>query len=131
MKWDIFLLTCIFNFFRQCFYFLFLNYFYYSRFTVLCQFLLYNKATQSYTYIHFFSYIIFHHGLSQETQYSSLCYTARSHCLSIPNVIVCVAQLPIPCLSHFLPPLPWQPQVCSLRSWICFCFVDKIICAIF
>ena len=28
-----------------------------------------------------------------------------------------------------LPP-PWQPQVCSLCLWVCFCFVNKSICAI-
>ena len=30
-----------------------------------------------YVYIYSFSYIIFHHGLSQETVYSSLCYTVK------------------------------------------------------
>lgn len=43
-----------------------------------------------YIYIYSLSYIIFHHGLSQETVYSSLCYTAGPHCLSILNVIVCI-----------------------------------------
>ena len=41
---------------------------------MLCQFLLYIKVT-SHTYIYSFSHIIFHHVLSQETGYSSLCYT--------------------------------------------------------
>jgi len=47
-----------------------------------------------YIYIHtpFFSHIIFHHVLSQEVGYSSLCYTAGPHCLSILNVIVCIYQ---------------------------------------
>ena len=39
--------------------------------------------TQSYIYIHSLSYIIFHHGLSQELGYSSLCYTVGLHCISI------------------------------------------------
>ena len=39
---------------------------------------------------HSFCYIIFYYGPSQEIGYSSLCYTVRPHCLSIPNVIVCI-----------------------------------------
>ena len=42
---------------------------------MLYQFLLYSKVTQSYTYIHYFSYIIFSHVLAQEIRYSFLCYT--------------------------------------------------------
>ena len=60
-----------------------------SRF-IMCQFLLYSKVTQAYTYIHCFSPIIFHHVLSQETGYNSLCYVVGPHFLSIPNVIVCI-----------------------------------------
>ena len=41
-------------------------------------------------YTHSFSHIIFHHGLPQETRYSSLCSTVGPHCLSIVNVIVCI-----------------------------------------
>ena len=50
---------------------------------MLCQFLLCSKVMQSYTYIHSLSHILFHHVLSQETGYSSLCYTVGPHCLSI------------------------------------------------
>ena len=46
----------------------------YSCFTMLCQSLLYSKVTQVYTYIHSFFYIIFYYGLSQEIEYSSLCF---------------------------------------------------------
>ena len=46
--------------------------------------------TYMYTHTHFFPYIIFHHGLAQEIGYSSLCYTAGTHWLSILNVIVCI-----------------------------------------
>ena len=76
---------------------------------MLCTFLLYSKVTQ-YTHthththiyiwrecIHSFSYIIFHHSLSQETGHSSLCYTVGPYihiwciCISVSmrNVIVC------------------------------------------
>ena len=58
----------------------------YSKFTTLCQFLLYSTVTQSYLYIHSFSHIIFYHGLSQEIGYSSLGYTRGPHCLYILKV---------------------------------------------
>ena len=41
----------------------------------------------SYTHTYIIFYIIFHYGLSQDIKYSSLCYTLRLGCLSIPNVI--------------------------------------------
>ena len=105
--------------------------FYYSWFTALCQFLLYSKVTQSYIFRHSFSHIIFHHVQSWEIGYSSLCYMAGPHCLSAPSTIVCIYQTQTPHPSHFLPLSPWQPQVCSLCPWVCFCFVDRFICAIF
>ena len=57
---------------------------------MFCQFLLYSKVTQSYIY----TYIFFlHHPPSYSITsdgYSSLCYTAGSHCLSTPNALVCI-----------------------------------------
>ena len=52
------------------------------------------------TYIHSFSHIILHHVPSQVIRCSSLCYTAGSHFLSTPNVIVCIYQPQISSLSH-------------------------------
>ena len=52
------------------------------------QFLLYSKVTQSYMSTPSFSHIIFHHVLSQEIGYSSLCYTVGLYGLSLLNVIV-------------------------------------------
>ena len=67
----------------------------------------------SYPYIYIIFHILFHYGLSQEIEYSSLCYTVGPYCLSITDIILCICQSQIPSLS--LPtPLPWQPQVCSL-----------------
>ena len=37
----------------------------------------------------------------------------------------------IPNSSSIPPPIPWEPQVCSLCLWVCFYFVDKLICVIF
>ena len=42
----------------------------------------------SHMYTHSFSHTILHHALPQMARYSSLCYTAGSHCLSIQNAIV-------------------------------------------
>ena len=44
------------------------------------------------------------------TRPSSQCYTAGSHCSSIPKAIVCIYE---PQALHPSPPPPWQPQVCS------------------
>ena len=63
----------------------------YSRFTVLCQFLLYSIVTQLYICIHSFSHTIFHCVLSRET-YSSLCCMVGPHCSCILNVIICTYQ---------------------------------------
>ena len=54
-------------------------------------------------YVHYFSHIIFHQGLAQETGYSSLCYIVRPHRLSILNVILGIYQPQTPYPSHFLP----------------------------
>ena len=43
--------------------------------------------------IHIYTFLFnipFHYGLSQEIEYSSLCYTVGPCCLSILNVIVCI-----------------------------------------
>ena len=52
-----------------------------------CAIFCYSKVTQSYIYIHSLSYIIFYHGLSQESGYSVLCYTMGPYCLSILIVL--------------------------------------------
>ena len=65
--------------------------------------MLYRRVTQSYIYTHSLSHIIFHHGLSQETGYSSLCCTAGLHCPFILNVLVCMCQSQTSSPSHTLP----------------------------
>ena len=74
----------------------------------MCRSLLYRKVTHllhthTHTHIHSLLYILFHYGLSQDIEYSFLCYTLIPCCLSIRNVIVCFYQhqtfspsLPIP-----------------------------------
>ena len=44
----------------------------------------------TYIYIYILFYILFHYGLSQNIEYSSLCYIVRSCCLCIQYIIVCV-----------------------------------------
>ena len=55
-----------------------------------CQLLQYSQVTPSYIYIHSLSYVIFHPGLSQETGWSSLCWTVGPHCLCMLSIIVCI-----------------------------------------
>ena len=49
---------------------------------MLWQSLLYRKVTQLYTYRHSFFNALVHYGLSQDIEYSSLCYTVVPCCLS-------------------------------------------------
>ena len=51
--------------------------------------MLYSKVNQLYMYTFLFK-IIFHYGLSQDIEYSSLCYTAGPCCLSSLYILVCV-----------------------------------------
>ena len=81
-------LCCLF-FLNDDFYF-----FHYSGFTVFCELSTVQQSdpahTHTHTHIFFFSHFhtILHHVPSQVTRYSSLCYTAGSHCLSTPNVLL-------------------------------------------
>ena len=59
----------------------FFFFFKYSLFTMLCQFLLYSKVTQSYIYIHSFSYYLPSWFIPRD--HSSLCCRVGLHCLSI------------------------------------------------
>ena len=44
----------------------------------------------SYTRIYILFYMLFHCGLSQDIEYSSLCYTVGPCCLSILYILVCI-----------------------------------------
>ena len=69
----------------------------------ICQFLQYSGVTQSCVDIHSFAHTISHHGLSQETGPSSLCYTVGAHCFSVLSVIVYIYRPQTPSPSHSLP----------------------------
>ena len=69
--------------------------------------------------MHAFFFIFFHYDLSQGIDYSSLCYTLGSCCLSVLHIIYvcfCSSQSSNPLLPS---PSPWQPQ----RSFFYHCFV--------
>ena len=58
--------------------------------TLIYNIVLISAIQQSDSVIHvytFFSKIIFHYGLSQNTEYSSLCYTVGPCCLSILYIV--------------------------------------------
>jgi len=62
--------------------------FYYSWFTMFCQFLLYlwsDSVIYLFVYTHSFPHVIFYHVLSQVVRYSIPCHSAGPHCLSIWN----------------------------------------------
>lgn len=89
-----------------------------------------DPVTPVYTF--FFSLLMFHCVLSQETGSSSLCYRVGPHCLSILNVSVCIGQAQTPRPSHFLSPPPWLPTRLSSRSVSPFLFWRYVpLCRIF
>ena len=99
-------------------------FFYYSWFTCSFNFCCTSKWP-SHTYVRTsFSDIIVHHVPSQVTRYSSLCYTAGSHCLSTPNAIVWIYYPPNPSPSHSLP-LRLGNHNSVLHVWVCFFSVDR------
>ena len=109
----------------------FINTILFSIFKIEVQ-LIYN-AVQSDSVIHMYTffYILFHYGLSWEIEYS-LYYTIGPCCLTIVNVEQFACTNPkLPVHPSPSPSCPWQPQVCSPCLYICFCLVDRFICAIF
>ena len=104
----------------KSFYFL-LNY---GWLTILCKLLLYRKVTQFYMCVCVCLYILFHtlfpYGLSQDIEYSSLCYTVGPCCLSILYIQFASANPKLPCPPSSTPfYLGNQQPVLCLR----FCFV--------
>ena len=61
----------------------------YSWFTMLCL-IAAVRPSDSVIHIYILFHILFHYGLSQDIEYSSLCYTVGPCCLSIPYIIVCI-----------------------------------------
>ena len=118
----------------DAFFFLYTNFILFltcSWFKMLCQSLLYSKVVQLYIYIYTFFFMFF----------STVVYHR------ILNIVPCAVNRTVlfihPTYNSLHPLTPnsqsspspfsptWQPQVCSLCLWVCFCFVDRFICAIF
>ena len=85
---------------------------------------------QSYIYIHSLFHIIFHHVPSRDwTKFLVLCsrtsLSIHSKYNSLHLLTLNSQSIPLP------PPPPWQPHVCWPFLRVCFCSVDRFICAIF
>ena len=123
-EFSIFTLTLVilhFSFFSFSF-FLFL-FFFFIEVELIYSVVPISTVQQSDSVLHIYSFfnILFHYGLSQEILFiHSKCNSLH---LPAPN------SQPIP----FRPSLSrlWQPWVWALCLWVCFCFVDRFICAIF
>ena len=82
----------------------------------------------SFTCIYILLQILFPYRLSQNIEYSPLCYMV-SPWLSILYVVVWIHYFQTPHLS-LSPIFPLQ-KICFLYLWDCFYFVSKLICIIF
>ena len=110
------------------FYFYLLKFIYYlleySWFTVLCQSLLYSKVTQLCTYIHSFFKIFFSIMVYRRILNIVPC-AIQKDLVSYHSIYNSLYLLAPNSQSNPPPPPPlWQPRVCSLCLWVCFCFID-------
>ena len=102
---------------------------------MLCQFLLYSCYSLAcvcvcvYTHVLFF--ILFHYGLSQDTEHSPLCYTVGPCCLPILYITAVSANPNLPSHPSLHLPTPWLSRICSLCLWFCFRFIDRFIWVLF
>ena len=67
------------------------------------------EQSDSVIYIHILFHILFHYGLLQDIEYSSLCYTVGPCWLSLLNIVVCI---------------------CSSKTLRCVYFLNKIFMCI-
>ena len=81
---------------------LLLYYYYYSWFTILCQFLLHSKVTESYVYIHnFFFFWLSPQHAEVPGPRSNPCHSSDSHCCSDARSLTCCATKEFPIHSFF------------------------------
>ena len=81
------------------------------------------------TYIPF--RVLFHYGLSQDIEDSSLCHTVQdlivyTSCIKFASANPKLSILPSPPR-----PPPWPPQICPLYLQVCFYSVDVLIYVMF
>ena len=91
----------------------------YNGLIILCEFLLYSKVTQIHMCI--LLHILFHCGLSQDTEYSSLCHVTGPSWLSILYTTLCLCNFWNSANSRLstLPPRHPAPTLCSRKSVLC------------
>ena len=80
-------------------------------------------------YTFFYSYYLPSCSITSDWIYFPMLYNRIS--LLIHSKCYCLPLLTPKFQSIPLPPLPWQPQVCSLCLWICFFSVDMFTCALY
>ena len=73
----------------------------------------------SYTFIYILFHFLFHYVLSQDIEYSLLCYTVGPCCFSSLYIPVQPSPTPLPL------------GILSLCPWFCFYFIDRFICVMF
>ena len=68
------------------------------------------QESDYYTQVHILFHILFHYGLSQDSEYDFLRYSVGRCCLSTLYITVSSANLKLPIHPSPTIPFPWQPQ---------------------
>ena len=78
----------------------------------------------SYTYLYIFSHILFLYDLSQDIEYSSLCYTVGPYCLSILYLPLILYPVQLPHAGWVQPPplRSHRPHATLLTKHLSWCF---------
>ena len=84
--------------------------------------------THTHTHMHAHIYsVLFHYGLLQDIEYSSLCYRVGTCCLFILYIVVYICYSQTHNSSFPLSFSLWSPWIRFLRLWVCFCFTNMFI----
>ena len=116
--------TFVLSFFKFCDNYSFFNF--YILVGLQCSINFYCIAKWPSHNTHSFSHTTLHHIPSQVTRYSSLCYTAGSHCLSTTNASVHLLTLKLP-----VHPTPYPSPLATTNlfsKFMSFFSVERFIC---
>ena len=86
------------------------------------------SVIHTHTYIYILFHILFHYGLSQDTEYSFPVLPSRTVLLT--HSLYTSLRLLIPAPSPSLPQGPSPLAICPLLLRVSFCFVNRFICII-